>query len=422
MRKSVESISASSQGLAIPSKSLLPPRPPSASHPFVGSAPAHSAAHVPLSQSALTSTLQSTPYYAPPVSFPRAMSVPFHHPSSSSASTVQQPSGFPYMQPQHINVKLSQGQASQLALLQRMSPAMLLASQSNGGSPSSHSSALTSMPLFGSSPGSASPTAFAGLSLGSSPRMGPSPHAFQSSGLSCASNGPSAFSQLPSSLPPAPGLLSSSFGSSLQSMGAAPAGAGSLPMPTQSTVGQQLGLSTGSANHHAPFQADMGPPEAAATAAATGQHHVAAGSLSSPSAVAGSAPALLIAPLDTGLQPMPNGSSPPNGVAPSALGASHAAHENGLHPGLNPPGATGRPSPLGQPNGSGVVKADEHVAPMEVAAAQQASKPAGRGANQRSTLSTQLRKGPIGIAKSRGVATVRLSACRPYLDLHYFCV
>ncbi|KAK9821487.1 hypothetical protein WJX74_001463 [Apatococcus lobatus] len=413
LRKSVESVSASSQGLAVPARSLLPPRPPSASHPFIGSAPAHSAVHVPLAQSALTSTLQSTPYYPPPVSYPQSLSVPLMHPTPST-STVQQPNGFPYMQPQHINVKLSQGQASQLALLQRMSPAMLLASQSNGGSPSSHSSALTSMPLFGSSPGSASPTAFAGLSLGSSPRMGPSSHGFQSGGLSCPSSASSAFLQLPPSLPPAPGLLTSSLASSfnplnpLSGSSAGPRKVPELNHPMDNPLDSQQPAAhmCSEGGTQTPFQA--GTAFAPAAAAATAQHDVAAAGQPAPATVAGSAPALLIAPLDTGLQPTPNGMGPnggsaPTGVAPAALGGSPVG-DNGF-PGVSAP--VSRPSPLGQPNGGS--KANGHAPSADTPAGQQAGKSGGRGASQRSTLSSQLRKGSIGIAKSKGSAAMKLS-------------
>ena len=136
LRASLDSTSASSQGLAIPSKSFLPPRPPSVSRPFVGSAPAFSGVQA-APQSSFTCTLQSSPFISPAVPFPRPLSIPSNH-QASNGSVHQQNlvansvPGLPFMPPTHVNVKLSQGQASQLAMLQRMPPGLLLACQSSG--------------------------------------------------------------------------------------------------------------------------------------------------------------------------------------------------------------------------------------------------------------------------------------------------
>ena len=393
-RADVVSTSASSQGLAIPAKSVLPPRPPSVSRPFVGSAPAFSGVQA-IPQSSFTCTLPSGPFVSPTVSFPRPLTIP-SHPQSFSTSTVQQPhgtpngaSGVPFLAPTHVNVKLSQGQASQLAMLQRMSAGMLLACQSSGASPSSHSSALTSMPLFGTSPNSASPTAFANLSLGSSPSFGPSPNGFHST-ASFFQNGSASSTELSSSLPPAPGLLSSSLGSAPTPTSSSMTSNFAPAIPGVSGAGQQPAPPAASA-----FAA-KGLSDVAIPAAATGQPNMAVASHAASATPVGNATSLRIAPLDTGLQHAVSGASPPNSAAAAASGSSPAAI-NGLPAGHAIPG---RPSPLGQPNGNSQLNGHGHH--LDVPAGQPTAKSGGRGSGQRSTLSSQLRKGSAGIAKIKG--------------------
>ncbi|KAK9867374.1 hypothetical protein WJX84_006296 [Apatococcus fuscideae] len=387
-RNSSDSTSPSSHGLPIPSKSL-PPRPPSVSHPFVGSAPAQSRLYeVPQS-----STLQSGPFFAPAVSFPQSLSIPFQHPNPS-ISSIPQPNGFPFLAPQHVNVKLSQGQASHLAFLQRVSPAMLLASQ--GGSPSSHSSALTSIPLFGSSPGSASPTAFAGLSLGSTPPFGPSSNGFHPGGASHPNGGlPVQSGQQLSSVAPGPGLLSSSLGSAL------------IPRSTSAPSSIQP-IASGFASQDQHQNVHVGPsglsnPMSNGTLLGAQPKDDASTQLST-AKVAGGSPELLIAPLNTGLQPAGSEAGPPTSTG-NRLGPPPAL-ANGF-PGLT--SVPGRPSPLGQPNADGAGLPNGHAPPMDVPVAQATGKVGGRGSGPRSTLSSQLRKGSTGIAKIKGNGAMKAS-------------